>query len=276
MARLVCVCAVLGLSATGFRVSKRRSDVGSDALSEELVKSLGLTSEEVDSLDWAGADKVKCAHSMAKCKANQSECSIPCSVVIGAPRGSSNGPPELEEPAFGVQSDLAMPGVGDMVAVGQLAWQVIQDGKPSTSLTSSSVSVKRKDTDFSQYYGWKSKEAPYVRVAGAVNGFGFETGHVELKLKFLYNGQVEVGPSGKQVRYIQNMFAFPDVDADWPLGISANAQRGEPINWAGRGTHACAQMSVNYLMTFSGPFDSWTVAAETMARCDGAWLVTPK
>jgi len=278
MARLVCVFAVVGLSA-GFRVSKRRAPKKWSPKLKEHAKYLGLTSEEVDSLDWVRAeDVVGCMKGLAACKANSTECGRPCTLFWEDHEQTGDGDPltfESENQNMSTsEAGWNRMDPGDMIAAGELVWTVVKDNKPAAGVSSKSVSVKREDTSFAQYSQWKEKTRPYFKVLSIRDPLFGEVAHVSLKLHFWYWGTITPGPSGKHVRYVANMYAYPEVSAWWPTQINIQASRGDPINAGGLGSTACASMTVNYQISVTDPFVADTMHAKTTARCDGYSFVT--
>jgi len=253
MARLLWSTVLMGLSALGFR-----------QVSKEQSLSSALTQEELDSLAWVPKkDRSLCEMLMAECKVNQTVCDEPCtSVHVNAFEGTAGGeftPPEAKEEAS----------LGDLVAIGDLAWTIIQDSKPVANVNSKYVSVIERDSSFRDYSGWRDEQSSRHRVVEAKSAFGVTTISVDVTLVFKHSGNYR--GSG---RYLENCYASPRVSVILTNTVDATASKRNPVN-VGSSTNICAETDIFYQFNYGSFAKKWVSDWRFTFQCGGWWRMSP-
>eukprot|EP00164_Ancoracysta_twista_P007255 GFYU01010264.1.p1 GENE.GFYU01010264.1~~GFYU01010264.1.p1 ORF type:complete len:318 (+),score=72.00 GFYU01010264.1:93-1046(+) len=113
----------------------------------------------------------------------------------------------------------------DLIVVGKMAWEVVEDGKPSLGHKDESASVVPKGTEWQDMAGWKPTkwtEFEYV----VKNKLGFEVARFEWA--FIWFGEGNYNDHGK---YIGQASVSPGlIQLAWMWNLNSIVKVGEPYN----------------------------------------------
>lgn len=241
----------MGLSATGFRVPQRS-------------EAVALTREELDSLAWVPAeDRPLCEMLMAECKVNKTICDVPCTRV-------HMETVEVEAGEFTPEDNASIAASwGDLVAIGDLAWTVIQDSKPVANVASKHVGVRERNSHWSDYSGWRDEESARHRVVEAKSAFGVTTVSIDMRMVFKHSGNYR----GKG-RYLQNCYASPSVSVIISNHADATASKRNPVN-VGTTSNPCAETDIYYQFSYGSFIKTWVDDWRFTFQCGGWWRMAP-
>jgi len=249
MARLLWSTVLMGLSALGFRVSKQQS------------LSSALTQEELDSLAWVPEeDRSLCEMLMAECKVNQTTCDEPCTSVHMNPiEGKASG-------EFTPTEANASASAGDLVAIGNLAWTIIQDSKPVANVRSKHVGVQKRGSSFGDYSGWRDRSIGRKRVVTAKSALGVTVISIDMTMHFKHSGNYR-----GRGRYLENCYASPGVSVWLTNTVDATASTRNPINIGPNRRNICAEIDIDYQFTYGGLVRKWVDNWRFRFQCDGGY-----
>ena len=121
--------------------------------------------------------------------------------------------------------------VGAIVNVGKTAWDIVRDGRASSSAASSYCSAVPSKIPFTDLYGWTKKSGvwPYV----VENPLGMTLVECEFKYSFLWGGRSDDHPDAQ---FVKNFSVWcTSTDVFWGIDFDANATvRGSPYNAGNR------------------------------------------
>lgn len=117
--------------------------------------------------------------------------------------------------------------IGAIVNAGKTAWDIVKDGKATSSAASSYCSAVPEKVPFNKLYGWKKKTGTWDVIVE--NFYGWDVIDCKLKYSFQYGGRCDDFPGAL---FMTNFSVYsPSCSVSWGVGFDVDATtRGKAFN----------------------------------------------
>lgn len=181
-----------------------------------------------------------------------------------------------------LRNDNKVVGAAAIVNGGMQAWNVVNSGSPSGSLSSAYASaIPGFSFNWANFSGWKKKEAVYTYTV--TNLMHVDVIKIKYAISFYYNGQdlsgtetpetpetAMVQRSAVKGHYITNFTVRPlSMNVKWGWKFSLNVRMSDPMNIGAAG-NPVAQMQADLNSIVSTPFSTngevWTYSVDGLGH----------
>lgn len=154
--------------------------------------------------------------------------------------------------------------LGAIVNAGKTAWDIVKDGKATSSAASSYCSAVPEKVKFTDLSGWKTKTGTWKWQAE--NVYGFNVIDCELKYSFMHSGQTS---AYKDALFVTNFSVWcTRCEVAFMMGFDCNATvKGEAYN-AGSKTKVIGAIPILVRVSGSG-LNNISSTWELTAKGDG-------